>query len=297
MFSQNLEEAAGLVQRWAEDFISGPDNDLGRPEGPPEPAFGRPLIAFAAGDDPLWVEFKEAVDPGHWSPKEVFDLAFPDAEVAAGDLSVLVWALPQTEATRRDQRAEPDFPCERWARNRWHGQPRVVDGLARHLLEGLQAAGIRAVAPDFRPEWGWVEGGRFLFSSTWSQRHAAYAAGLGTFGLCDGLITPIGKAVRLGSLVVQGRFPIAGRDYAGPYDYCLFFSSGTCGKCIQRCPAGAIGPQGHDKCLCRHYIYDKSVPYIISRWPDISGAYGCGLCQVAVPCEGRIPPRPKTARK
>jgi epoxyqueuosine reductase QueG len=33
-----------------------------------------------------------------------------------------------------------------------------------------------------------------------SERHAAYAAGLGTFGLCDGLITSVGKAVR-----VEGR--------------------------------------------------------------------------------------------
>ena len=35
------------------------------------------------------------------------------------------------------------------------------------------------------------------------QRHAAHAAGLGTFGLCDGLITAKGKAMRAGSVVAR----------------------------------------------------------------------------------------------
>jgi len=36
-------------------------------------------------------------------------------------------------------------------------------------------------------------------ASSWSERHAAYAAGLGTFSLNDALITPKGIAHRLGS--------------------------------------------------------------------------------------------------
>jgi Uncharacterized Fe-S protein len=291
MLPQNMEEASGLVQRWAEEFLNGPDNDLGRPDGPREAAFGPPLTGFAAGYDPLWAEFKKVVDPGHWSPKEAFDLAFPDSGAPAEELSVIALVLPQTEATLKEQRARRDFPGERWARSRWHGQPRVVNGLAAHLTERLRAAGLEAVAPDSLPEWRDFAGGPFLYSSNWSHRHAAYTAGLGTFGLCDGLITPLGKAVRLSSLVVRAPFPAAKRDYEGPYDYCLFFNSGICGKCIKRCPAGAIGPRGHDKSLCRPYIYEKSIPFITAHWPDISGAYGCGLCQAGVPCESRIPPR------
>lgn len=295
MFPHKPQEAAALVQGWAEEFISGPDNDLGRPDGCPEPAFGRPLLGFAAGDDPIWAEFKTAVDAAHWTPLEAFELAKPGLKIPAEELAVIAWVLPQTEATRKDQRAARDFPCERWARSRRYGQPRVVDGLARRLMERLAEAGLQAVAPDLRPEWNPLEGGPYIYSSNWSHRHAAYAAGLGTFGLCDGLISPLGKAVRLGSLVVRASFPAARRDYSGPYDYCLFFSSGTCGKCIKRCPAGAISPQGRDKLICRSFIYDRSIPYITANWPDITGAYGCGLCQTAVPCESRIPPRPKSS--
>jgi epoxyqueuosine reductase QueG len=48
------------------------------------------------------------------------------------------------------------------------------------------------------PEWSRRPSEKYVFSSNWSERHAAYTAGLGTFGLCDGLITPLGKAMRVG---------------------------------------------------------------------------------------------------
>jgi epoxyqueuosine reductase len=49
--------------------------------------------------------------------------------------------------------------------------------------------------------WTVVNSQRYSYASSWSERHAAYAAGLGTFGLCDGLITARGKAVRFGSII------------------------------------------------------------------------------------------------
>ena len=36
---------------------------------------------------------------------------------------------------------------------------------------------------------------KYAYASTWSERHAAYAAGLGTFGLSDGLITAAGQGM------------------------------------------------------------------------------------------------------
>ena len=41
---------------------------------------------------------------------------------------------------------------------------------------------------------------KYGMASCWSERHAAFVSGLGTFGLCDGLITPVGKAMRCGSV-------------------------------------------------------------------------------------------------
>jgi epoxyqueuosine reductase QueG len=90
--------------------------------------------------------------------------------------------------------------------------------------------------------------------STWSERHALYAAGLGTFSLNDGFITPRGIAMRCGSVVTDLPLLPTPRPYASHTANCLFLSQGTCSACISRCPVGAISPQGHDKALCAAYL-------------------------------------------
>jgi epoxyqueuosine reductase len=92
-------------------------------------------------------------------------------------------------------------------------------------------------------------------ASNWSERHAAYATGLGTFGLCDGLITPVGKSMNRGSSVIARiDIPHTERPHKTHREYCLFFSEGSCGACITRCPAGVISKTGHDKEKCKAYV-------------------------------------------
>lgn len=119
------------------------------------------------------------------------------------------------------------------------------------------------------------------------KRHAAYAAGLGTFGLCDGLITPRGKAVRVGSVVAQIRIPATVRPYEDHHAYCLFYAQGACKKCISRCPVGALSEAGHDKMKCFSHTHGTSSEHIKSLYGFEADA--CGLCQTKVPCESRIP--------
>lgn len=160
--------------------------------------------------------------------------------------------------------------------------------LAKHVVATLQEAGFRAVAPSLlSPSFKWVASERYTIASTWSERHAAYASGLGTFGLCDGLITSKGKAMRCGSVVANIKIPATKRPYHDHHAYCLFFSKGTCGKCIQRCPAGALTPGGHDKVRCRGYLSGDIKNYVTSHF-GFEG-YGCGLCQTDVPCESMVP--------
>lgn len=285
--------AASWLTETANAFIGSPANDIHLP-GAREPAFDPPLTAFAAGDDPIWEDFKRHVGPCHWTPLEAFALGYPGETVQASELAVISWILPQTEATLRDHRKEKALPAERWARSRIFGEEHVNNGLRRHMLAALHAKGIQAVAPFILKEWQGVSSEEYVFSSTWSERHAAYAAGLGTFGLCDGLITPKGKAMRAGSVVVRLSVPATGRPYTDHREYCLFFNSGTCGVCIKRCPAGALSPEGHDKRACKAYLYGVTADYVKNTW-HFDG-YGCGLCQAAVPCERRIPPKPKKSK-
>ena len=93
--------------------------------------------------------------------------------------------------------------------------------------------------------------------------------------------------MRCGSAVANIRIPSTKRPYQDHRAYCLFFSKGTCRKCIERCPAGALTPDGHDKVKCRSYLLANVRPYVKSNF-GFEG-YGCGLCQTGVPCESKIP--------
>jgi epoxyqueuosine reductase QueG len=259
-----------------------------------EPAWEKPLVGFARGDDALWDEYKDHIGDFHWSPFEIFTATFPSVTVEPKDLTVISWILPQTKQTKLDQRKESHLPSERWARSRKYGEEYNVK-LRLHLVKTLGDSGIEAVAPMLSPGWEIRISEKYGLASTWSERHAAYASGLGTFGLCDGLITKVGKAIRCGSVVARTPIEPTGRPYADHHAYCLYYSKGTCGKCIDRCPVGAITKDGHDKTKCQQYVDLETRSFINANFGF--DAYGCGLCQVGVPCESRIPVLTKIRRE
>lgn len=249
-------------------------------------AFGTPLVGFASGDDLLFEQYKDHVGPFYMTPWEVFAVTFRDTTIKAEQLTVISYILPQTEATKNDNRKEKFYPSERWARARIFGEE-VNVALRRHIVQSLKDRNIRAVAPALTLQFSVRISSKYGFSSTWSERHAAYAAGLGTFGLCDGLITPVGKAMRTGSVVAQMNIPATQRPYTDHRAYCLYFSKGTCKKCISRCPVGAISESGKNKLTCLNHLFPVTSNYVKESF-GIDG-YGCGLCQTGVPCESRIP--------
>jgi epoxyqueuosine reductase QueG len=124
-------------------------------------------------------------------------------------------------------------------------------------------------------------------SSTWSERHAAFAAGLGTFSLNRGFISERGIAHRCGSVITNLVITPSLRRYRHHTENCLFCRNGSCGVCISRCPVGAITRFGHDKESCRVYGYETVVQEVGERYGVATP--GCGLCQTGVPCEARIP--------
>src|SRR5512147_465647 len=252
MRKAKLPVSADWVRGVIDEFIAAsPLNSIREPAG--EPAWDSALIGFASGADAIWQQYKEYVGPFHWTPWEVFAQHCPQAKAGAADLTVISWVLPQREAIRRSNRKAKKFPSEGWARIRIYGEE-FNAGLRRHLADRLTRAGHPAVAPMLVPNWTWLKSQRYSYASSWSERHAAHAAGLGTFGLCDGLITAKGKAMRVGSVVAKVQIQPTPRPYADHRAYCLFFADGTCGKCIDRCPARAISKKGHDKEKCRRHL-------------------------------------------
>ena len=261
--------------------------------------FEEPLIGFADGNDPLFDEFKKVVHEEHFSPRQILSLHLretlnlPDEPVE--DVSVISFVLPISRETLRSNALEKEGPSLRWNHTRWHGQD-FINALSRDLAALLQTMGVYAMAPDLSPYFKIMalpDG----FASNWSQRHIAYAAGLGTFSLNEGFITARGIAMRLGSVVAGMKLKPSVRTYRHLRGNCLFYSGGKCGKCISRCPGGAITEQGHDKLKCLEVLYRMQAPWINGdHGPGYIGKYaGCGLCQTGVPCANRIPDGGKPA--
>ncbi len=280
---------SGDVAKWVEDIIktfieTSPQNTLQNENN--DKAFSTPLVGFARGDDPLFEVYKEHVGPFYMTPWEAYAVNFKDMNVNPKDLTVISWVLPHTQATKHDNSKESFFPAERWARARIFGEEVNVK-LRKHVVEILESEGYRTVSPGLMPQSSVRISPKYGLASTWSERHTAYACGLGTFGLCDGLITPVGKAMRVGSAIVRMEIPPTPRPYSDHHAYCLFFTQGICGKCILKCPAGAITEKGKDKAACLKHLFPTTSEYVKSKF-GFDG-YGCGHCQTGVPCESGIP--------
>ena len=285
MVAKEVKDPAVWVESFIKEFIDqSPENTLQNEAN--EKSWATPLVGFASGADPLFEEYKDHVGPFYMTPLEVFKITFRDFSVKPEELAVISYILPQTEATKSDQRKEDFYPSERWARSRIFGEE-VNQKLRKHVVDTLNSAGYQAVAPSLTPQFTMRLSPKYGMASTWSERHAAYAAGLGTFGLCDGLITPVGKAMRTGAVVARISAPPTPRPYKDHNEYCLFFTQGTCKKCIPRCPVNAITEKGKDKQICSSHLFPVTSDYVKNNYGFVG--YGCGFCQTGIPCESKIP--------
>jgi len=277
------DNALWLEKEIKEFAASSPLNRM--PDAPEHSIFEMPLIGYAAGDDPLFETYKMVIAPTHLIPREALALALHKTPAEVPEkLAVISWILPIALETRVSNRAEKLVPSRLWANTRWYGE-KFNDALRNFVVQRLNEKGYAAAAPAIQPYFKTVSNEKGPYSN-WSERHAAYAAGLGTFSLSDGFITDKGIAHRCGSVVTDMTFPLSYRGAKTAFSNCLFYADGSCKKCISRCPAGAITEQGHDKIKCQEYAYGK-LRYLREEYQV--GNPGCGLCQTKVPCEFKNP--------
>ena len=262
--------------------------------------FDEPLVGFADGDDTIFQDYKQIIGAFHLTPREALEkhLQSVGSQEPPSSVSVISFILPVTYETRLSLCKETMIPSLRWNHTRWHGQD-FINELSRYVVSILESLGYRAVAPELA-DFFKLKNLPSGYASNWSQRHIAYAAGLGTFSLNDGFITRRGMAMRCGSVVTDARITSSLRAYKDHLANCLFYSNGSCRSCAERCPAGAISEQGHDKNKCLEFLFTKQKEILkeMGREEGYIGRYlGCGLCQTKVPCEARIPPKTRDKRR
>lgn len=272
---------AELREKLTQTVLESPDNAVRaeyalRPELVGTPYFEGPLVGCAAADDPLFAQFKG--DPKIYGSA----LRLPE-EWLPGAGSVVVFFLPLSEEVRGSNIPKLEGPSDQWLHARIEGQA-FLEACCREAAGWLEAEGYRTVIPAVHPEFcirrdpARKERGEPVFASNWSERHAAFAAGLGTFGLSKHIITEKGVCGRFGSIITDAVLETTPRPYTEPYEYCTF-----CGACIRRCPVDAIFPEGKDVQLCSDFVDETQRRH--------APRYGCGKCQLAVPCTTGIPKR------
>ncbi|MGE4266209.1 MAG: (Fe-S)-binding protein [Deferribacterales bacterium] len=248
--------------------------------------YDEPDTFFADASDSIFNKFKDVVSPEHMTPKEVFEFEYGEGTFKGGSVIVSVSAIQ--EDIRASNRIRKDMASKEWALSRGHGDEIFYKDRFREITKYIHGSGYKAVAPWLSDKFKVIRTN--TLTSNWSERHMAYAAGAGTFGLSDGFITEKGTCVRIISIVTDMILEPDIRKKQSHTANCLFMSKGLCGVCIKRCPVNAIDKNGHDKMKCVAFVYSKASKEFAAEVGGIEKTgSGCGLCQTKVPCEFRNP--------
>lgn len=275
-------ELSNLIEKCSEFLNNTPENYVTKEDAIRRDLIGMkmyddPLIKVASADDPIFESLKDPniIHPDVMMPKDWI----PDAK------SVISYFMPFTDVVKLSNTKSYFYPSDEWLHARIEGQM-MVAAMGRFIKEKLEEEGYSAAFPTTDNRFKLLE----KFKSNWSERHVAYIAGLGTFSLSKGLITEKGIAGRFGSVVTNCYIEPTPRLYMDPFQNCTM-----CGMCAKTCPIKAIDASkgvvcGKDHQTCSDYL-DKLK--LSPHGPNNRVRYGCGKCQVGVPCQNINPNKNK----
>lgn len=219
--------------------------------------YREPLIGYASASDPIFDEMKKIIGPHHLHPKEIF----PEAK------TVVSFFLPFEKELVKQNWQSPG-PISEWIQAKSETDC-FIGKINEKLKAELAEEDIRAVVPgiifDYKSKG---------FDVAWSHKSAAYASGLGTFGVHHMLITKAGCAGRFGTLLISAEVPPTLRPNE---EFCHYKKEEKCLVCVDRCPAGALSVRGLDKEKCYRQLQENA-----SSFPELN-QFACGKCATG-PC-------------
>lgn len=206
-----------------------------------------PLVGVAAADRWAIAPFKPWV-PGEFWPQAIY----PEAR------SVVVIGLPVTLPALE---TSPSV----WYRELYRTVNILLDQYTYRISNFLNNRGFPSV---FVPRDGYADVEALLKNPVafFSHRHAAYLAGLGSFGVNNVLLTrKFGPRVRFGSVFTAAQLPA---DPVIADDLCT-----RCMRCVRLCPARALDDRDYPA-----GIADKSACTAYSAGLAKRGVSPCGVC-------------------
>ena len=154
-----------------------------------------PIFAFGLANDEIYTKYKsfDVIGSHFLSPTEWL----PTAK------TVITFFLPYANIVKNANSIDCNWPADEWLHGRYEGQ-QLLNQLLEHLVSSISESGFKSIAPsiDQRYKTGNAEE-NIKYTSNWSERHIAFACGLGTFGLSKGIITKRGMSGRFGSILTE----------------------------------------------------------------------------------------------
>ncbi|WFA10050.1 hypothetical protein [Tissierella sp. Yu-01] len=225
----------------------------------------KPLIAFASADDSLFHKLKEVANPNHLMPKDILH----------GAKSVITYFLPFDESIPISNMNGRKSSLE-WA-TAYIETNKMIGKLNDFLIEIIREMGNKAAKLDPKLNMDYEK-----LTSIWSNRHVAYIAGLGTFGLNNMLITKNGCCGRLGNIITDLELKPTKRPN---YEYCLFKYNGSCGYCADKCVNDALYREEFDRFKCFEMCLENEKLHSDLK----EEVQVCGKCLTVVPCSFNVP--------
>jgi len=191
-------------------------------------------------------------------------------DILEGANSAITYFLPFVESIPTSNNVGRNSSVE-WAKA-YIETNKLIASLNDYLIKAIKEMGYMAakLEPSLNMDYE-------KLTSVWSNRHVAYVAGLGRFGLNNMLITENGCCGRLGNIVTNIELKPTKRP---ENEYCLYKYDGSCKICVDRCVNDALFIDDFN----RHKCFE-----ICEENHEIHNSLGgeaqvCGKCLVDLPC-------------
>lgn len=224
---------------------------------------------LASGEE----RFRRWLDEGHHSSLDYLarniEKRFDPAKLVEGARSVIVCAVSYKNAISEGYADDARAKIASYACNRDYHT--TLKEMLWELLGGLK---------EHYPS---IEGRAFVDSAPVAEKAWAVEAGLGWIGRQSLLVTPeYGSFIHLGELILNEAVDCYDKPYEG-------VGCGTCRRCIEACPTGAILADrpaiDTARCIACHTIEREPDTEI-----DLDGwIFGCDRCQQSCPYNHRAP--------